>query len=138
MGYLIPRSEASADRVTAPLDTAVPLSGRARDDCSRSSLLCWGLGSPCRLAMPSTTPNRTRVALPSPRHLSVLAEVTAGLQRAQPGGFDLMSYPFVRAATQSVRSQTSAGALIVPPSGAVTLVTAGAGASCSSRQSRPR
>ena len=38
-----------------------------------------------------------------------------------------MSYPSVRAATQSVRSQTSAGALIVPPSGTVTLVTAGAG-----------
>ena len=54
------------------------------------------------------------------------AKLAAGLQHAEPGGFDLVSVPSVRAATQSVRSQTSAGALIVPPSGAATIVTAGA------------
>jgi hypothetical protein len=57
---------------------------------------------------------------------AVRAKVAAGLQLAEPGGFDVVSAPSVQAATQSVRSQASAGALIVPPSGAVTIVTAGA------------
>jgi hypothetical protein len=52
--------------------------------------------------------------------------VSAGLEQAEPGGFDVVSVSSGRAAVQSVRSQTNAGALIVPPSGAVTIVTAGA------------
>jgi len=56
----------------------------------------------------------------------VRAKLQAGLQQAQPGGFDLVGVSSARTATQSVRSQQSAGALIVPPSGAVTIVTAGA------------
>lgn len=56
----------------------------------------------------------------------VRAKLAAGLEHAEPGGFDLLSVPSPRAATQSVRSQASAGAMIVPPSGAVTIVTAGA------------
>ena len=70
-------------------------------------------------------PHEVRVAVAAAP--GVRAKVAAGLQRAEPGGFDLVSAPSVRAATQSVRSQTTAGALIVPPSGAVTIVTAGAG-----------
>jgi hypothetical protein len=69
-------------------------------------------------------PHGVRVAVAAAP--AVRAKVAAGLQHAEPGGFDLVSVPSARAATQSVRSQASAGALIVPPSGAVTIVTAGA------------
>jgi len=57
---------------------------------------------------------------------AVRAKVAAGLERAEPGGFDVVSVASARAAAQSVRSQATAGALVVPPSGAVTIVTAGA------------
>jgi ABC-2 family transporter protein len=69
-------------------------------------------------------PHGVRVAVAAPP--AVYAKVAAGLQHAEPGGFDLVSVPSARAATQSVRSQMTAGALIVPASGAVTIVTAGA------------
>jgi hypothetical protein len=56
----------------------------------------------------------------------VRAKVRAGLQHAQPGGFDLVSTATGVAATRSVRSQSTVAALIVPSSGPVTIVTAGA------------
>ena len=56
----------------------------------------------------------------------VRARLRAGLQRAQPGGFAVQTAAGARAAAGSVRSQSSAAALIVPPSGPVTIVTAGA------------
>lgn len=70
------------------------------------------------------TPHRVRLAIAAAP--AVRAALAAGLQHAEPGGFDLVSVPSAQAATQSVRSQSSAGALIVPPSGPVTIVTAGA------------
>jgi hypothetical protein len=69
-------------------------------------------------------PHQVRIAVAAAP--AVRARVTAGLQHAQPGGFDVVSIPSARAGVQSVRSQTNAGALIVPPRGAVTIVTAGA------------
>jgi hypothetical protein len=69
-------------------------------------------------------PHRVRLAVAAAP--AVRAKLADGLQHAEPGGFDLVSVPTARAATQSVRSQASAGALIVPPSGAATIVTAGA------------
>ena len=57
---------------------------------------------------------------------SVRAHLRAGLQHAQPGGFDLQTAATARAATDSVRSQSTAAALIVPSTGPVTIVTAGA------------
>jgi hypothetical protein len=36
---------------------------------------------------------------------AVVAQVAAGLQRAEPGGFDVMGAPSARAAVQAVRSQ---------------------------------
>lgn len=57
---------------------------------------------------------------------AVRAKVTAGLEHAAPGGFDLVTVASDQAATDGVRSQTTAGALIVPANGAVTIVTAGA------------
>jgi len=50
----------------------------------------------------------------------------AALDHAQPGGFDLASVASARPATRSVRARSSVGALIVPSSGPVTIVTAGA------------
>jgi hypothetical protein len=71
---------------------------------------------------------------PRPHHLrlavaaspAVRAAVAAGLERAQPGGFDLVGVAGGRAAIRSVRSQATVGALIEPPNGANTVVTAGA------------
>jgi len=57
---------------------------------------------------------------------SVRTKVRAGLQHAQPGGFDVQTAAGAGAAIQSVRSQSSAAALIVPSGGPVTIVTAGA------------
>jgi hypothetical protein len=56
----------------------------------------------------------------------VRVHVAAGLDRAQPGGFDVVGVGSAQAAARSVRSQSTAGALIVPASGPNTIVTAGA------------
>jgi len=69
-------------------------------------------------------PHEVRVAVAAAP--AVGAQLGAGLRHAAPGGFDLVSVPGARAAVQSVRAQTNAGALIVPGAGAVTIVTAGA------------
>src|ERR1700733_14203999 len=69
-------------------------------------------------------PHGVRIAIAAPPAVS--AEVAAGLERAEPGGFDLVPVPSAGAATHSARSQSTAGALVVPPSGPVTIVTAGA------------
>ena len=69
-------------------------------------------------------PHGVRIAIAAAPAVS--AKVAAGLERAEPGGFDLVRMPSAGAATHSVRSQSTAGALIVPPSGRVTIVTAGA------------
>jgi hypothetical protein len=69
-------------------------------------------------------PHQVRVAVVAAPAVS--ARVAAGLEHAEPGGFDVVSTPSARAAVQSVRSQANVGALIVPSNGAVTIVTAGA------------
>jgi hypothetical protein len=57
---------------------------------------------------------------------AVRARLQTGLERSQPGGFDVVSAASRAAAARSVRSQSAAGALIVPRDGPVTIVTAGA------------
>jgi len=57
---------------------------------------------------------------------AVRAEVAAGLGRAAPGAFEIVRAADARAGATGVRSQSTAAALIVPPSGPVTIVTAGA------------
>lgn len=69
-------------------------------------------------------PHEVRVAVTAAPAVGV--KLAAGLQLAEPGGFAVVPVPSARAATQSVRSQSTAAALIVPPDGAVTIVTAGA------------
>jgi hypothetical protein len=55
----------------------------------------------------------------------VAAKVAAGLQHAEPGGFRVVGAGSGKAVVASVRAQASAGGLIVPQDGAVTIVTAG-------------
>jgi hypothetical protein len=69
-------------------------------------------------------PHGVRIAVAAPP--AVRAHVAAGLERAEPGGFDVVSVATAQAAARSVRSQSTAGALIVPASGPTTIVTAGA------------
>jgi len=57
---------------------------------------------------------------------AVAAHVAAGLEHAQPGGFHVVAVGSGQAAARSVRSQSTAGALIVPASGPTTILTAGA------------
>ncbi|MGO9900261.1 MAG: hypothetical protein ACLP0J_11335 [Solirubrobacteraceae bacterium] len=121
-------SDPRADRATAPLENRVP---PARPNPRRlfaiavfAALLGLGITLSFGYADHDPMPHEVRVAVAAAP--VVRAKVAAGLQRAEPGGFDLVGVPSARAATQSVRSQTSAGAFIVPRSGAVTIVTAGA------------
>jgi ABC-2 family transporter protein len=72
----------------------------------------------------SPRPHGVRIAIAAPSAVS--AKVAVGLQHAEPGGFALVSAPSASAAAEKVRSQSTAAALIVPPSGPVTIVTAGA------------
>jgi hypothetical protein len=69
-------------------------------------------------------PHEVRIAVAATA--PVRAKLSAGLEHAQPGGFHLVSAISARAATQRVRSQSTAAALIVPSAGPVTIVTAGA------------
>jgi hypothetical protein len=69
-------------------------------------------------------PHGVRIAVAAPP--AVRAHVASGLDRAQPGGFDIVGVASAQAAARSVRSQSTAGALIVPPVGPTTIVTAGA------------
>ena len=70
------------------------------------------------------TPHGVRIAVSAPPQL--IAVLSAGLQRADPGGFKVVPATSAHAAIHSVRAQRAAGALVVPPSGSNTLVTAGA------------
>jgi hypothetical protein len=70
-------------------------------------------------------PHGVRIAVSAPAAVS--RHLAAGLQHAVPGGFDLISVPTPQAAISAVRAQSTAGALIVPATGLVTIVTAGAG-----------
>ena len=69
-------------------------------------------------------PHEVRVAVAAAP--AVRDRLAAGLQHAEPGGFELVGFAGAHAATDSVRSQSTAGGVIVPPIGAVTIVTAGA------------
>jgi hypothetical protein len=70
------------------------------------------------------TPHGVRIAVVAPP--SVSSDVATGLQRAEPGGFKIISVGTADAAIRSVRAQQTAGALVVPASGSNTIVTAGA------------
>lgn len=120
-------SDPDADRATPPLEPpgpAVPSPRRLFAIAILAGLLGLGITLSFGYADHNPTPHDVRIALAAAP--AVRADVAAGLHHAVPGGFDLVSIPVARAATESVRSQSTAGALIVPPTGTVTIVTAGA------------
>ena len=85
-----------------------------------------GLGITLSFGYADHAPEPHDVRLAVAASPAVRAAVAAGLERAQPGGFDLVGVAGGRAAIRSVRSQATAGALIEPRDGAITVVTAGA------------
>lgn len=120
-------SDPSADRAIPPADNrlpAIPGPRRLFAIAIFAGLLGLGITLSFGYADHDPTPHDVRVAVAAPP--AVRDKVAAGLQRAAPGGFDVVSVPDVRAATESVRSQSTAGALVVPQNGTVTIVTAGA------------
>ena len=122
-------SDSNADRASIAPEDQVPLPPRPSTRrlfgiAVFAALLGLGITLSFGYADHAPSPHEVRVATAAAP--AIRARVAAGLEHAEPGGFDLVSAPSAHAATQSVRSQTSAGALIVPPSGAVTIVTAGA------------
>lgn len=89
-----------------------------------AAVLGFGITLSFGYAEHSPRPHGVRVAVDAAP--TVRAAVRAGLERAEPGGFDVVSATTAGHATRSVRSQVTAGALIVPVRGPVTIVTAGA------------
>jgi hypothetical protein len=73
----------------------------------------------------SPAPHGVRIAVAAPAGLA--QRLTAGLAHAAPGGFTLVAAPSERAVIDSVRSLSAAGGLVTGATGAVTIVTAGAG-----------
>lgn len=118
------------DRVTTPPGKTASLTGpspglgRLFAVAVVAAVLGLGITLSFGYAEHDPTPHGVQVAVVAPP--GVRASVAVVLRRGAPGGFDLVSEPDLRAAAQSVRAQTSGGAFIVPRSGAVTIVTAGA------------
>ncbi len=121
-------SDPNADRPPAPPENRLPPAVQSPRPLFTIAVFAalLGLGITLSFGYADHDPKPHEVQVAVAAAPVIRAKVAAGLQHAQPGGFHLVSVLSARAATQSVRSQTSAGALIVPPSGAVTIVTAGA------------
>ena len=114
-----------AQQVTAP-PSSVPSPSPRRLFIMAVVAAVLGLGITLSFGYAEHDPKPHEVEVDVAAPAAVRANVAAGLQQTEPNGFDLVSVPSGRAAIESVRSQTSAGALIVPLRGAVTIVTAGA------------
>lgn len=120
-------SDPSADRAAPPAENRLPAIPSPRHLFAIAifaGLLGLGITLSFGYADHAPAPHEVRVAVAAAP--AVRAKLAAALQHAAPGGFDLIDAPNGRAAIAHVRSQSSAGALIVPPKGTVTIVTAGA------------
>ena len=122
------RLDPNAERVpSSPEDRALPRGPSPRRLFAIAVFAAaLGLGITLSFGYADHDPKPHEVRLAVAAATAARSELAAGLEHAEPGGFDLLSVPNPVAATQSVRSQASAGALIVPPTGAATIVTAGA------------
>jgi hypothetical protein len=69
-------------------------------------------------------PHGVRLAVAGPARF--VRELSAGLGRAEPGGFTVVAEPSAQAAIGAVRAQSAAGGLLASGNGPVTIVTAGA------------
>ena len=123
-----PSMNLSADAAPAPPEhpaaPAMPNPRRLFSIAAFAAILGLGITLSFGYADHAPTPHGVRIAVAAAP--AVRAKVRAGLQRARPGAFDVVSAASAQAATGGVRSQSTAAALIVPPSGPVTIVTAGA------------
>jgi hypothetical protein len=72
-------------------------------------------------------PHGVRIAVAAPA--GFVRGLSAGLAHAAPGGFTVVAAPSAGAAIDSVRAQSAAGGLVTSPTGAVTIITAGAAGS---------
>ena len=113
-----PPFDPSADRVTVPPENPLPTSAPPRRATTASVAVAAAvLGLAITLsfgyAEHDPKPHGVRVAVAATS--AVRAEVVAGLQRAEPGGFDLVSYASAAGATQSVRSQSERRGLDCAP-----------------------
>jgi hypothetical protein len=68
-------------------------------------------------------PHDVRVAVAAPP--AVRAATQGSLDRARPGGFDVVAAPDAAGATRQVRAQSAAAALVIEPTGPAALITAG-------------
>ena len=117
----------ATDRPAAQPDRAADASGGSRRLFAvavLAAVLAFGITLSFGYADHSPSPHGVRIAVAAPPN--VRAELAAGLQRAEPGGFRLIGAGSPGAARHTVRSQQAAGALVVPASGPNTIVTAGA------------
>ncbi len=126
--HKLPPDTPTPPDTSIPPDTPTPSSGpsprRLFAIAAFAAILGLGITLSFGYADHDPKPHGVRIAIAAAPAVS--AKVAAGLQHAEPGGFRLVREPTAQAATRSVRSQSTAAALIVPPSGPVTIVTAGA------------
>jgi hypothetical protein len=122
------QSDPTGDGVTNPPQLPTPAAGPSPRRLFAIAVVAALLGFAITLSFGyadhAPRPHGVRLAVAATP--AVASKVASDLQRAEPGGFDVVSFPSPTSATQSVRSQGTAGALIVPASGPVTIVTAGA------------
>lgn len=69
-------------------------------------------------------PHGVRLAVYAPAQFT--RQLSAGLARAEPGGFSVVAESSGQAVTGSVRAQSAAGGLVAGPAGPAMIVTAGA------------
>jgi ABC-2 family transporter protein len=106
------------------LAPALPTARRLFAIAAFAAILGFGITLSFGYADHDPVPHGVRIAVAAAP--AVRAKLQTRLEHAQPGGFDLVSTASARAAIHSVRSQSTAAALIVPPGGPATIVTAGA------------
>ena len=117
-------SEASPAQTGGGAPSAAPGLRRLFAVAVFAAILGLGIALSFGYADHAPRPHGVRIAVAAPP--AVRAHVAAGLERAQPGSFDVVAVASAQAAARTVRSQSTAGALIVPASGPTTIVTAGA------------
>ena len=72
----------------------------------------------------SPTPHGVRIAVNAPAAVST--QLATGLDRAEPGGFTVITVRTPALALRAVRDQSAAGGVVLPAAGPATIVTAGA------------
>lgn len=112
--------------VTVPIDSPRGLARRLLPPLLGGTLLACAFVGLFTAAVHAPTPNDVRVAVVAPAPLQ--ARVAAGLDRAAPGGFDLVRYGSEAAARAALRDQDVSGVLVATGPRPRLLVASAAGA----------